>query len=269
MDLTPSARKGQIPPCFRWCFTWFEVDPKDPDLAGGGATAEELAELLRGFCKTFKFQREKCPTTGRLHWQGMFSLQHKERLATVKNLFGSSSVNLTPTRSHFASLAYTGKTESRVEGPWTEKSSFVKVISTLRPWQADLERVLLSEPDDRTIRWFVDPVGGAGKTQFCKYMAVKHGATVLNNAGTADLAHAIPAAPKIVILNLERTVEGRVNYGMLERCKDGMLFSAKYESRMKLFNSPHVVVFANFGPDRFAMSADRWCVVELGDQERD
>jgi hypothetical protein len=34
---------------------------------------------------------------------------------------------------------------------------------------------------------------------------------------------------------------------------------------LKVFPTPHVVVFANFKPDETKMSADRWIIQELDD----
>ena len=49
----------------------------------------------------------------------------------------------------------------------------------------------------------------------------------------------------------------------MESIKNGRVFSAKYESKMKVFDPPHVICFANFEPKREAMSADRWAIVDL------
>ena len=43
----------------------------------------------------------------------------------------------------------------------------------------------------------------------------------------------------------------------MENLKNGRLFSSKYNSRLKLFPRPHVVVFANFAEPENAFSADR------------
>jgi len=77
-------------------------------------------------------------------------------------------------------------------------------------------------------------------------MAIKHKATVLNNGAFNDIAMALPNDPKIVIFNFSRGLEERVNYNAIEAVKDGLIFSGKYESKTKIFNSPHVVIFCNF-----------------------
>jgi len=43
-----------------------------------------------------------------------------------------------------------------------------KEMPTLHPWQSDLLETLFQEPDDRTIHWFYDPVGGSGKSFITK-----------------------------------------------------------------------------------------------------
>jgi hypothetical protein len=37
-----------------------------------------------------------------------------------------------------------------------------------------MENILLDKPDDRTIYWIYDPNGCCGKSEFLKYMVVKH-----------------------------------------------------------------------------------------------
>lgn len=136
-------------------------------------------------------------------------------------------------------------------------------IENLRPWQATLKAKLEKEPDDRKIMWFVDSVGGQGKTEFAKWAVVNMNAHIVHNGKTADIAYGLPAEPKIVILDYTRSMEEHVNYGVLESIKNGMVFSSKYESRMKCFTTPHVVVFSNFEPNLEKLSADRWDIVHL------
>jgi hypothetical protein len=43
-----------------------------------------------------------------------------------------------------------------------------------------------------------------------------------------------------------------------------MICNTKYETGVKVFNSPHIFVFANFPPDKpDELSNDRWIIKEL------
>ena len=70
---------------------------------------------------------------------------------------------------------------------------------------------------------------------------------------------------KIVLLDIPRSAEGYINYGVLEQLKNGLLYSGKYEGGKCLFDDVHVVVFANFMPDRSQFSEDRWNIIELNE----
>lgn len=264
---TPDSQKSQENPggntktpgnqAYCWCFTWSEALEDDKKLS-----ASQLSQVLKPYCKKFTFQLENSKS-GYRHFQGQFSLIRKETLSTLKNIFGCKP-HFEKTRDYFASLNYTTKDETRVGGPWNEKSTFLKLITDLYPWQIKARNLLTANPDDdRTINWFYDPEGSKGKTQFCKYMAATYGAQILGNGAFADLAYAIGDEPKIVLFNITRDLEGRFNYSALEAIKDGLMFSGKYESCTKLFNSPQVAVFANFSPRLESMSKDRWNIIRL------
>lgn len=226
--------------------------------------AEELAEHLKTFCKKFTFQKESGEKTGYIHWQGCFTMITKEYFQTVKNRF-CESIHLEPTKDVFASKNYCSKSETRLEGPYDEKYVFIDTIKreNFKHWQNDIMKIIATKPDYRTIHWYWEPNGNVGKTSFCKYLAVHKTATVLGNGAFKDLAQAIGDSPKIVCFNITRDLEERINYSALEAIKDGLVFSGKYESKTKVFNCPHVFVFANFEPRLDAMSADRWIISRI------
>lgn len=221
----------------------------------------QLLELLKNISKKFTFSGE-IGEGGYKHWQGCFSLKKKEYFATVKNYF-PNSIHLEPCKNFFSATSYCKKEETHIEGPYTEKTVLISTIEKLYPWQEKIEEICLRKPDDRTIHWYWEPKGCKGKTAFCKYMAVKHGATILANGASKDIGQSLPDDPKIVIFNFTRTTEERINYGALEAVKDGLVFCPKYESKTKIFNCPHVVVFSNFPPDKETMSIDRWKIEKL------
>jgi len=103
-----------------------------------------------------------------------------------------------------------------------------------------------------------------------KYLVVKHGALPCIGGKFGDIMNLVfnqdMEKSNIVIFNIPRGHKALVNYAALESVKDGMIVNNKYETGFKVFNPPHVVVFANFPPDRTHLSEDRWVVEELVDE---
>lgn len=241
---------------YRWCFTFFVNDDGEP-------SASQLSQLISVHSKEYGFQLEEAPTTKKLHYQGWLSLKNKEYMQTVCNILPSAHIE--PMKDIWKSKKYCSKEESRVAGPWDQTSIFIETIDRnhFYDWQHKCYEILMRKPNNRTIHWVYEPKGNCGKTAFCKYMAVHNGAIVFNNAPTKDIAFALPAAPRIVLFNMSRSSENRFNYNAVEAIKDGLIFSPKYEGRMKIFDSPHVMIFANFEPEYNALSIDRWCIYRI------
>jgi len=139
----------------------------------------------------------------------------------------------------------------------------------LRPWQKELEEraeAMASMGDDRHIQWICDTEGGTGKSWYIRYKLMTMGIEKVftaNCSAMKDIAYAYKGQP-LVYFDLPRTQEEKFAYGTVEALKDGKIFSSKYESQMKIFKPPTVIVFANFIPDRRMLSKDRWivCTVE-------
>lgn len=130
----------------------------------------------------------------------------------------------------------------------------------LRPWQADLDEILKLEPDDRKIMFFVDAVGGAGKTWYQRYkLTTSNRVQLLSSGRRDDIAHAIDEKKSIFFFNVPRGGMEFLPYTVLEQIKDQLVFSPKYNSRTKCFmHKTHVVVFCNEPPDMGKMSVDRY-----------
>lgn len=65
------------------------------------------------------YQLERCPTTGRLHYQGYVRLDIKCRLGRAKAILGFPTVHLEPRLgSHEQAAAYSSKEDTRIAGPW-------------------------------------------------------------------------------------------------------------------------------------------------------
>lgn len=133
---------------------------------------------------------------------------------------------------------------------------------TLLGWQEDILDIIGKAPDARKIHWFWEEQGGVGKTTFSKHLVLEHDALYVCGK-SADIKYAIMSMkkkPKIIILDITRSVETQdmVSYQALEEVKNGIFFNTKYEAGMVVFNTPIVIVFANFYPDTKKMSEDRW-----------
>jgi len=131
-------------------------------------------------------------------------------------------------------------------------------------WQAKLIEELKSNAHPREIIWVYDTIGNKGKSTLCTFLATNHGALVVENCKTADIAHAYDSHP-IVCWDLVRTSEDKVNYAPMEAVKNGRIFSPKYESGMKIFPVPHVVVVANYPCPIGKFSVDRLRTICLDD----
>ncbi|AKV62276.1 putative replication initiation protein [Hermit crab associated circular virus] len=140
------------------------------------------------------------------------------------------------------------------------------VQGTLRPWQEDLNTRLSAPPNDRDVMFVVDENGNSGKSWFIRYLMTERPDDVqmLSIGKRDDLAHAIDPAKKIFFFDVPRGGMEFMQYAVLEQLKNRLVFSPKYESRMKvLHHIPHVVVFCNEEPDRTKLSRDRFRVTHI------
>lgn len=158
-------------------------------------------------------------------------------------------------------------------------SALNKEMANLRlyPWEQDLVDELDRPADRRKIIWYVDFQGGCGKSTFAKYLLSKGNCAYFTNAKTADIAHAYHGE-RICLFDYTRSIEGRLNYEIIESVKNGVIFAAKYNSGLKVNATPHLVCFSNFEPDKSKLSEDRWdiryisrkdCIEETDDTSED
>lgn len=223
----------------------------------------------------YVFQLEKSPD-GFDHFQCLVKLHVKQRKASVlmniatKCMMPMPNFQLAPSDAAFS--VYCSKKETRVNGPWSKgmvgiqcKPPTLIEKEAFHPWQLELVETIEGPTDDRIIYWYYDPVGGAGKTQLCKYLVYHHNAFLFGGKA-GDMASRIimmESDVELAIMNIPRTHKDFVSYQTIEAIKDGLIMSGKYEGGQKLFDSPHVIVFANFLPDRTAMTEDRWKIKTL------
>ena len=140
----------------------------------------------------------------------------------------------------------------------------------LRSWQQDCLNIVTTPPGDRKVRWFWENVGNVGKSWMARYLSLHHKATILRSMKKADMLHALTKTisdSTIVVFDLTRSTEEgavKVVYEVIEQILDRVISSGKYDSHTMYLQQVHILVFANFEPDRTSMSLDRWDVHHVG-----
>lgn len=139
-----------------------------------------------------------------------------------------------------------------------------------REYQRSLAERLEADPHPRTIEFIVDPRGGTGKSWFVRKWVSMHDELTqcLSIGKRDDIAHAIDPSKRVFFLDLPRSQAEFLQYSILEQLKDQMVFSPKYNSKMKrLEHRPHVVVFMNEPPDMNKLSIDRYKITYWEDSD--
>lgn len=149
----------------------------------------------------------------------------------------------------------------------------IEIIEHLRPWQAEIRDMCLLEPEIKNtqIYWFWESKGNVGKSAFVKYMLVKHNALVTQSGYKTDILKFVFQTDieyhTMVFFDIPRTQKGKISYSALENIKSGLVSNTsetKYKTNIKVFNSPHVIVFANFPPEKPEfLSKDKWVIREI------
>lgn len=170
-------------------------------------------------------------------------------------------------------MEYCMKHESFVE-PFRFLKGFPKPVidplegKQLKHWQIEILQYIKGEVNEREILWYVDLLGGKGKTSLAKSICINNPKRALYLSGASkDVKHGVVEflqgndnELKVAMFDFCRSHDGFVSYQALEEIKNGIFFSSKYESKQVIFNSPHVIVFSNFKPDLTKLSEDRWNV---------
>lgn len=135
-------------------------------------------------------------------------------------------------------------------------------------WQRELVDELELEPNDRGIRFYVDPLGNNGKSWICRYLLEKRPLDVqyLRIGKRDDLAFSLDPRRTIFLFDIPRGGMQYLQYSILESLKDGHVYSPKYESVTKRFQPCHVVVFSNEEPDMAALTTDRFDITYISEQ---
>ncbi len=263
--LTCEVARGKYPHNQRIC--------EASTLAQMGAFCDQQGALR---CR---MQWEKGADTRRLHLQGFLEFKNPRDIKALRQqLIG---YHIEKAMDKKAAIVYVFKPTTRIEGAFAhfEHGVFKQPIidplngMELYEWQRELMVKLKGTcGDTRTVNWIVDDEGSSGKTALCKHLLLTRPNEVcyISVGKGTDLCFAISTwldsdanDLRVLLMDVPRCVDGHISYATLEKVKDGLIFSGKYESKTNIFNSPHLVVFSNQHPDKTKMSLDRWQVREV------
>lgn len=206
--------------------------------------------------------------SGTPHLQGYINMPKKKSLSAVIKLFKNKRIHFEQCRgSEKQNIDYCIE-----DGDWCsnfyEEPEQLKLITNFKPWQEQILSIIKNSANERTVNWFWETEGGVGKSSFCKYLCAKHNAIYIDEGKKSDLINIIYNVKEInsksiIVIDVPRDNGNNVSYKAIEQIKNGMICNTKYETGMKLFNSPHIIIFSNYYPDTSKLSKDRWNIVKI------
>lgn len=228
---------------------------------------ETADTVLLGLAEKYAFQHE-IGKSGTPHIQGCFYFKNARSFSQVQQHL--PGVHIEPCKSWKDAIEYCTKEDTRAS-PFISNCLPVKVedpldITNKADWMIEIENILETKPDRRKIYWYYEKQGGIGKTTFCKHLCLTITNVLYASGKVSDIQYAIAEMdpkPTLILFDVPRSAAEYVNYQALEKVKDGIFFSGKYESKMVIMNNPHVICFANQRPNTNMLSNDRWIIKEL------
>ena len=221
--------------------------------------------------------QEELADGGYHHIQGYLAFTKKTRPIEV---FRTRITHWEVARNPKASIAYTRKVESKVPNGISYDFGLPRRLVSILPAQLNTDqRKIFDElgtpapPNSRTVKWYWEAKGNWGKTFLTKCIVDNLKAVVLSGSakdalyGVASFVEKRGEGPDVVVFDIPRCTADFVSFQAIEKVKDGLFFSPKYESCQVRYNTPHVICFSNGPPDTTKLSEDRWDIVHLREKE--
>lgn len=262
-NTSPSSSSTSTKECRNWFFTWNNYTEQD-------------FEDIKAWLSTVKTKKyvlgKEVGKEGTPHIQGCIMFVSSKKFSSLKAKW--PKVHWEKTISAQAAIDYCKK-----EGDFCEKKTLeeqyddymLKIYSDVewRPWQQDIINLLGEMPSSRTVNWYWEGEGNIGKSFMTKYIEWKYKCIIVNGKqsdvfnGIRTYLETKKEYPEVVIVDIPRTNKEYVCYSTMEKIKDGLMYSGKYEGGVIRLLPVHLIVFANFEPEKRKLSDDRWNIVEL------
>ena len=266
-----SGNTIRVPSSKRWCFTTKYVI---------GSTYL-MKEVMFGEDIKCGIMSLEVGEGGYKHWQGYLEYKTKSRP------FGKLKYTFTPDThwekakgNRINNIKYITKDpfdgiiiKNNIHIP---RPIFKWKYEMLYTWQKDIVNKYkdFAPPTNRSIDWYWEKTGNKGKSVLAKHLVDFEDAIVVSGKAK-DIFFAIKTcvdergdAPKIIILDIPRSMIDYISYQAIEKILDGLMFSGKYEGGMVRFNVPWVICLANTKPNLYEMSLDRWNIFDLSNDSR-
>lgn len=258
-DLGNTKAKSQDSPAKKWFFT----------LKRGDIAWQEVYAKLDPISSDFVFSGEKGEKGGYRHYQGTMNLVKKLRFDPLRRLL-YPEIHLEKQRHEQEALEYCMKADTHEDGPWGKGKYFQKkredLITNYYPWQLERLEVWKGPAQPRIIEWIWSLEGNKGRSTFARDCFRKLKNIAITTAEKPnDIIMMAKEDIRIYIIDIPRA--SHVDpYIALEKLKNGFVVDCKLKKEgrvVDMWEIPHVIVFANFYPDKSKLSEDRWNIIEL------
>lgn len=276
-----------------WVFTLFSES-----ISTELMPQQNLKEGLETISDKFIFQKEACPKTNRIHYQGCFVTRIRKRHRTV---LYELAVNLG------IDIKYI--TIQRMAGTWEQASEYCSKVDTavsapvlssalqeleankykggdlqifardgFYPWQQEVNDIIfevgsfdIKSSTSREVIWIEDRTGNTGKSIFTKYLAYNNPLITKLPFGSGSQMRASvveEGAHKVYIIDIPRTLcnDDSANniYSIIEDIKNGYVKSSMYGKPRTLFmEPPAIIIFSNMPCPIEKLSVDRWKIYAI------
>jgi hypothetical protein len=251
-----------------WCFTFNNYSEEEYALV-----QQNLADA-----KGYVIGKE-IGSSGSPHLQGVVWYNSQRYFSAMKKLLDKCHIE--QCKNLEASKNYCKKEKNFITWPketlpsltWDEQynaemqSDYENVI--WKPWQQDIINYLSAPPSARIVLWYWEDEGNVGKSFLVKYIDWKFNAIIANGKQSdifnqyKNYKQEFNVQPKVALIDIPRSHKEYVCYSTLEKIKDGLIYSGKYEGGKIRIIRHHLIVFANFEPDSEKLSADRWDIRQI------